>query len=181
MAHRATISLPSGDARRAAAEAARAERHYARLRGRATRWLAGHRLDGQRAELLFLLPDLFMLVIRLLRDPRIDGALKVQLFAVSAYVIAPLDLVPDFLLPAGLADDTVALAYALTRVVAILGAAGEDVLREHWEGREDVLATVRRVVAAADRVLGSRVVTALGRRFGAAAGRGRRVARGGGG
>jgi len=101
------------------------------------------------------------------------------LFAVSAYIIAPLDLVPDFLLPAGLADDTVALAYALTRVVALLGAAGEAVLREHWEGREDVLATVRRAVGAADRVLGSRLVAALGKRFGVATERGRRAARGG--
>ena len=46
------------------AQAARAERHYARLRRRASRWLAEHRLGGLRGEMVLLLPDLFMLLIR---------------------------------------------------------------------------------------------------------------------
>ncbi len=147
------------------AQAARAERHYARLRRRASRWLAEHRLGGLRGEMVLLLPDLFMLLIRLLRDGRIAAGLKVQLLAASAYVIAPFDLVPDFLVPAGLSDDVVAVAYVLGRVVAIMGQAGEDVLREHWAGSGDILEQVRRVAAVADRVVNGWALRWLRRRF----------------
>jgi uncharacterized membrane protein YkvA (DUF1232 family) len=112
-----------------------------------------------------LLPDLFALLVRLVRDPRIDSSLKAQLLLVSAYVISPIDLIPDFLLPIGLADDTVALAFILSRVVAIMGQAGADMLREHWEGDGDVLDQIQRLIEHADSVLNRRVLDRLRRRF----------------
>jgi uncharacterized membrane protein YkvA (DUF1232 family) len=132
----------------------RAERFYSKLRARIVAWLnARTNVDGQVREYLLLLPDLFALITRLIADPRIDASLKVQLVAVSAYVISPIDLVPDFLLPVGLIDDVVAIAFVLSRAVRIMEEAGEDILREHWEGEGDVLAQVQGVAGTADAVL----------------------------
>ena len=46
-----------------------------------------------------------------------------------------------------------------------MGQAGEEVLREHWEGDGDILAQIQRVIDSAESVLNSRVVRSLRRRF----------------
>jgi uncharacterized membrane protein YkvA (DUF1232 family) len=144
----------------------RAERFYSKLRARIVAWLnARTNVDGQVREYLLLLPDLFALITRLIADPRIDASLKVQLIAVSAYVISPIDLVPDFLLPVGLLDDIVAIAFVLSRVVRLMEEAGEDILREHWEGEGDVLAQVQSVAGTADGMLNKIILRRLRRLF----------------
>jgi len=147
-------------------EIVRAERYYSRLRRKVAGWLERRHVRPAVREYLLLLPDLFTLVIRLLRDPRLSPGLKLQLLGASAYVITPLDFIPDFIVPFGLTDDTVALAFILSRVVGLMGVAGERVLREHWEGRGDVLHQIELVLAAADEVLNRRVAGWLSRRFG---------------
>ncbi len=147
-------------------EIVRAERYYSRLRRKVAGWLERRRVRPAVREYLLLLPDLFTLLIRLLRDPRLSSGLKLQLLGASAYVITPLDFIPDFIVPFGLTDDTVALAFILSRVVGLMGGAGERVLREHWEGRGDVLHQIELVLSAADQVLNRRVLGWLSRRFG---------------
>ena len=144
----------------------RAERFYSRLRTRVVAWLnARTNVDGQVREYLLLLPDLFALLIRLIGDPRIDFSLKLQLIAASMYVISPIDLVPDFLLPIGLIDDVVAVAFVLSRIVSIMEQAGEDILREHWEGEGDVLAQIQSVAGAAHTVLNAGILRRLQQLF----------------
>lgn len=145
---------------------ARAERFYTRLRARVVGWLRRRGKMGTRAApYLLLLPDLFALLLRLIRDPRVGTGAKLKMLAATAYVISPIDLVPDFLLPVGLLDDTVAVALVLSQVMAMLQEAGEDILREHWEGTGDVLRNIRLVLGAAEDLLGGRVVKRLHRRF----------------
>jgi uncharacterized membrane protein YkvA (DUF1232 family) len=149
------------------AELARADRFYTRLRARVTRWLQGRgHLAHRAAPYLLLLPDLFTLLLRLIRDPRVGRSAKLKLLAVTAYVISPIDLIPDFLLPLGLLDDTIAIALVLSQVVTMLDDAGEEILREHWEGTGDVLRNIQRILGLADDLLGRRVVRVLRRRFG---------------
>jgi uncharacterized membrane protein YkvA (DUF1232 family) len=144
----------------------RAEKFYSKLRARIVAWLnARTNVSGQVREYLLLLPDMFALITRLIADPRVDVSLKLQLIAVSAYVISPIDLVPDFLLPVGLIDDVVAIAFVLSRVVRIMEEAGEDILREHWEGEGDVLAQVQSVAETADSMLNTVVLRRLRRLF----------------
>ncbi len=144
----------------------RAERFYTKLRSRVSGWLAGKAKVGDRVRrYLLLVPDLFALLIRLIRDPRVDRGLKIQLMAVSAYVISPIDLVPDFLLPFGLVDDAVALALVLNRAVRLMDESGEAILREHWEGEGDALDQIRQLLGTADTVLGPRVLKRLRKLF----------------
>jgi len=145
----------------------RAERFYTRLRRRITQWFDQRgSLGGPIAKVVLVVPDFFALVLRLLRDPRISGQTKLELAAVTAYVVSPIDLLPDFLFPIGYADDAVALALVLGRVAKLMGEAGEDILREHWEGEANVLHAIASVTASADEVLNKRLVKQLRRRFG---------------
>lgn len=153
----------------------RAERFYTQLRRRIARWLRQRTgIDDKIRDALLLLPDLFVLVIRLIRDARIDPGPKLQLIAVTTYVISPIDLVPDFLLPFGLIDDTVALAFVLGRIVKMMDQAGEAVLREHWEGRGDVLERIQWIISNASQWLGAGILGKLRHRL---FGGGRRVGR----
>jgi uncharacterized membrane protein YkvA (DUF1232 family) len=77
------------------------------------------------------LPQLLLLLARLLRDPRVAGADKALFGLVIAYVLTPLDLLPDFLGVFGLVDDLYLLGLALGR---LLGRAGPEILVEHWSG-----------------------------------------------
>ena len=154
--------IPPQDQGSAAYDFERAERFYSRLRARIVTWLDRRtKIDAQVRGYLLLLPDLFALLVRLIGDSRIDTSLKMQLIAVSAYVISPIDLVPDFLLPIGLIDDVVAIAFVLSRVVRIMQESGEEILREHWEGEGDVLAQVQSVAETADGVLNSVILRRL--------------------
>lgn len=143
----------------------RAGRTYTRLRRRTSQWLARRRVPGPVRDYLLLLPDLFMLLVRLIRDPRVDPRLRRQLILAAAYVMSPIDLALDLILPIGLTDDAVALAFMFTNVITMMGTTGEEVLREHWDGPGDILVQVERLTGAAHRVLSNRVVGWLRRRF----------------
>ncbi|MEX0907514.1 MAG: DUF1232 domain-containing protein [Gemmatimonadota bacterium] len=77
------------------------------------------------------LPNLFKLVFRLVRDPRVPRFDKILLGAVAVYMLTPADLIPDFLGVFGWVDDFYLLGLALSR---LLGAAGPDALLRHWDG-----------------------------------------------
>jgi len=143
----------------------RSTRFYTRTRARIDSWLRNHRVPDIVRNYLLLLPDLFALLERLLLDPRISLGLKGQLLAVLIYVVSPIDLVPDILLPSGLVDDTVAIAFVLSRFVRMMGEAGEGVLQEHWEGRGEILAHIRQLVTKADQVVSGRVAGPLRKLF----------------
>ncbi|MDP6454964.1 MAG: DUF1232 domain-containing protein [SAR202 cluster bacterium] len=70
----------------------------------------------------------FRLVMKLLLDRRVPLRLKMLFPAAFAYVILPIDLVPDFLFPLGRFDDLIAVVLAL---VLFLGMAPRDVVMEH--------------------------------------------------
>ncbi|NLE76372.1 MAG: DUF1232 domain-containing protein [Chloroflexi bacterium] len=144
--------------------AERADRFYTRLRARLTEWLGQNAGVSPRvSQTLLLVPDFFALIVRLIQDPRVDAKMRAQLLLVSAYVMSPLDLIPDFLLPPGLLDDVVAMAFVLSRLARIMTDSGEHILREHWEGPGDILAQIQKVAATADRVLDEVIVQRLRR------------------
>ncbi len=87
-------------------------------------------------EALLVLPHLLRLLVRLLRDPRVPMRRKVLAGAVLAYVVAPVDLVPDVLPGVGQLDDVVLV---LVAVHLLLRGAGREVALEHWDGSEDAL------------------------------------------
>jgi uncharacterized membrane protein YkvA (DUF1232 family) len=77
------------------------------------------------------LPSLLKLLFRLMIDRRIPAKDKALFALVAAYVISPLDLIPDFGGLLGLVDDLYLVGLSLGRLMA---SAGEDILLEHWDG-----------------------------------------------
>lgn len=86
---------------------------------------------GAARRLIRELPNLFKLVFRLLRDPKVGGLDKLLFGAVSVYMLTPVDLIPDFLGVLGWVDDLYLLGLALGRLMA---SSGPDTLLRHWDG-----------------------------------------------
>ena len=98
--------------------------------------------ESSGRELMRLLPDTVRLVSRLARDRSLPRALRVRLWLLMAYLILPLDLVPDFIPVIGYADDAVVVALVLRSVVH---RAGTDAVGRHWPGTAEGLAAVQRL------------------------------------
>jgi uncharacterized membrane protein YkvA (DUF1232 family) len=93
-------------------------------------------------EALRLLPDLVRLVRRLAADRSLPRGVRVRLWLLLAYLLSPIDLVPDFVPVLGYADDVVVVAWALRSVVR---RAGSDALSRHWPGQPAGLSLVTRL------------------------------------
>ncbi len=114
------------------------------------------------ADLLFLLPDLVVLLIRLMRDSRVPLGAKLIAGAGVAYILSPVDLIPEVIFgPIGLIDDLLVVSAALSRLIE---SVHPDLLRHHWPGQGDALDAIRRVTSWGDAQLTTRI-PALVRRF----------------
>ena len=150
-----------GDLRSPAVETEKrnVDRFYDRLRGRIHRYAEGSRAVERVVDLLLLVPDVFMLLWRLMNDSRVSGKDKVLLGRGVAYFMFPLDVVPEALLgPIGYLDDLIFGVYILNKLIVDTDV---EVLREHWSGHEDVLDMIRRVLDAADKLLADDIVAKL--------------------
>jgi len=115
-------------------------RLYDRLRAGFVAKRPGRR-SGPR-DLLLLLPDLTVLLMRLLRDDRVPLGGKALAVLSIGYVLSPLDLMPTFLFgPIGLLDDLFVVTAALSR---LLNYVHPDVVRSHWSGQGDALDAIQR-------------------------------------
>lgn len=91
------------------------------------------------AGLVSALPQFVKLVARLSRDPRVPARAKRLAAALAAYVVSPVDLIPDVIPGVGLADDLLAVAVALA---VLIEAAPDEVVAEHWDGEQEALGRV---------------------------------------
>ena len=136
----------------------RAQRFYDKVRDSIRGYLEKKgSLAGKSGEYLLLVPDMFMLLWRLINDPRVNSKNKVLLGSGLAYYLFPLDIMPEgFLGPIGYIDDLVFGVYLLNRM---LTDTDPEILREHWSGSDDVLVTIQNVLNAADNLVGSDILS----------------------
>lgn len=83
------------------------------------------------ARLIPILPRFVGLLFRLMGDRRVRLLDKALVLGVAAYVLMPVDLIPDLLGVLGWTDDLFLLGLTLRRLV--LGA-GEAVIQDNWRG-----------------------------------------------
>ena len=121
-------------------------------------------------DLLLLLPDMVVLLFRLVRDPRVPLGAKLIAGAALAYVISPIDLVPEVLLgPIGLIDDLLIVGAALSQLLKVVHP---DVVRQHWPGQGDALDTIDRVMTWANEKVTARISNTVRRLIGSLSGSG---------
>lgn len=94
-------------------------------------------------EYLMLVPRLVKLLWRLARDPRVPARTKATLFLLGGYIASPIDLIPDALPGIGQLDDIAVIAFVLDQM---LNRVPEEIVREHWEGDEDILEVVKEIL-----------------------------------
>jgi uncharacterized membrane protein YkvA (DUF1232 family) len=86
---------------------------YETWRERIRAWVSKH-TDDEVAAIVLLVPDLLALVVRLARDSRVPFMLNGQLLLAAAYVLSPVDLIPEIIVGVlGLGDDAGVLMLVL--------------------------------------------------------------------
>lgn len=116
------------------------------------------------ADAVYLLPNLIKLLGRLVKDPRVPRRSKVVIGAALAYLVSPVDLIPEFIPVVGFADDVLLVSYAVNHLITV---AGEDVVLEHWDGPRDMLELVRSVLEVASDLVPPQLKRLIGRLSGA--------------
>lgn len=102
--------------------------------------------EGQQTKLkeyALLVPRLLRLLWRLTRDPRVPPRTKASLVLLMGYVVSPVDVIPDFIPGLGQVDELVIAAFVLDQM---LNRVPPEIVREHWDGDEDILALVQEVL-----------------------------------
>ena len=77
------------------------------------------------------IPAYLRLLGGLLTDPRVDPLDKLLVGGAIAYVVLPIDLIPEGIPIIGQVDDAFILVLALRRLIS---RAGMRVVRDHWDG-----------------------------------------------
>jgi len=139
---------------------------YDGLRERIVDWIErrGGRVSGGVAKALLLVPDVFILLVRLTLDREVPRPARALIGGALAYFLLPLDFLPELILgPIGFMDDLILAA-------AVLGAAfGDDLepyARKHWSGPENLRAVLQDVSTSAEHLLGDRLYDRLRRYLG---------------
>ena len=125
----------------------------------------GGSLQTQRliADAALLLPNLIKLVGRLLLDPRVPRRAKISLGLASAYVVSPIDLIPEVIPVIGWADDVLLVMFAID---SLIDRAGPDLVDEHWDGPGDLLSLIREVVGLSRSLMPKRLTAVIDRLYG---------------
>ncbi|HEX5869807.1 MAG TPA: DUF1232 domain-containing protein [Longimicrobium sp.] len=108
------------------------------------------------------IPAYLKLLGRLARDPRVSKVDKAIVAATLVYMVSPVDLVPDWVVPVvGQIEDLYLLALALSRLV---NNAGMEVLLDHWDGDPASLGMALDTLDRASALLPGPVRAILGHR-----------------
>jgi uncharacterized membrane protein YkvA (DUF1232 family) len=102
----------------------------------------------QARQLATLIPNLIVLFKGLLQDPRVSRWNKAWLWFAVAWLISPIDLIPEFIPFLGPLDDAVVAALVLRHV---LRTTDRSVLAEHWRGATSTLDAITRTNVRRER------------------------------
>ncbi|MDD4308951.1 MAG: DUF1232 domain-containing protein [Candidatus Cloacimonetes bacterium] len=130
---------------------------YEDLRKKAKGWTQqkGGSIGGKLGEYLFLLPDFFILVCRLAMDKRVPTKQKLMAGGIVAYVIMPLDIIPDFIPIIGHVDDLVLVVMGLNMILNEIDAK---ILADNWSGEGEVLDQMKKITATAEQFLDKNIL-----------------------
>lgn len=103
------------------------------------------RMVAVAREVAQFVPDVARLFRDVAQDPRVPKRVKYEVGAAAAYLVLPIDVIPDFIPGLGQLDDVAIIGWAVRR---LLMGAGEGILREHWRGTDKGLELLLQAAAA---------------------------------
>jgi uncharacterized membrane protein YkvA (DUF1232 family) len=140
---------------------------YDRLRERIVRSVEkrrdarGGRLTEGAVRALLLVPDVFILLVRLALDKNVPGSTRALIGGALAYFVFPADLFPELLLGGvGFMDDLVLATAVLAQA---FGGDLEPYARKYWSGPEDLRVVLRDITETAQSLLGQSLYDRLRR------------------
>jgi uncharacterized membrane protein YkvA (DUF1232 family) len=101
--------------------------------------------DVGLGELLRVIPDVVRLVRRLLGDRAVPLGAKIALVGLLAWLVSPIDLIPEFIPILGPLDDVVVAVLVLRYVRRRVGL---EALRSRWPGTPDGFALLSRIIGS---------------------------------
>jgi uncharacterized membrane protein YkvA (DUF1232 family) len=126
---------------------------YGKLRAKINKWATEGRLSKKSGrwtdhflQYLLVLPDMVHLMIKLLFDRTVPAPIKGYILVAFAYLVSPIDIIPDFIPVAGFVDDLLIMAVILNKII---NASDEELLekiRNLWAGEDDVFMKVKEIV-----------------------------------
>ena len=111
-------------------------------------------LKGRMQNFLMFLPNMVVLLGRMLKDARVPTAEKALFLAAIVYVISPLDFIPDVFPFIGQVDDIYVVALTLLRLI---NRSDARIVREHWSGGGDIVSLADSIAGLAPSLLPKRI------------------------
>lgn len=99
--------------------------------------------DVPARDVLRVIPDLLRLLRSIVRDGAAPLDVRIVLVILIAWILSPIDLIPEFIPVLGPLDDIVVAIVALRYTRRRMGA---DELRRRWTGSDDGFALLARVI-----------------------------------
>ncbi len=110
------------------------------------------------AEYAMIVPDIIALFYRLFRDKRIGIKNKLLIGGITAYLVSPIDILPDFIPFIGQIDD---IAIAFFGLNTIINEVPENIILENWQGEKNIILTVKEGVKYISSIVGVKNVEKL--------------------
>lgn len=121
----------------------------------------GGRLGTKAVTALLLVPDMFVLLVRLALDPEVPGSTRALIGGAIAYFVLPVDLMPEAIVGgAGYLEDLVLATAVLAQT---FGDDLEPYARKYWSGPDDLRKVISDVTGAAQGLVGTNVYDRLHR------------------
>lgn len=137
----------------------RVQGYYRKLRRKIDKWSKSGALEKRAGnwtdafvQYLLVLPDLVALLLRMIVDSEIPKPFKGYILMLFAYLLSPIDIIPDFIPVAGFVDDLAVVALVLHKLMSEADAETLARIRGHWEGQEDVFMKIQEIVALVQKV-----------------------------
>jgi uncharacterized membrane protein YkvA (DUF1232 family) len=105
-------------------------------------WLLRPR-DVPVREILRVIPDVLRLLRALVTDREVPLDARLVLVGLIAWIVSPIDLIPEFIPGLGPLDDVIVAIVAMRYIRRRIGISG---IRARWSGSEDGLRLLVRVI-----------------------------------
>lgn len=116
-------------------------------------------------ELLFLLPDLTLYLIKFLANEEVPFEIKMRIIAALIYVVVPLDLIPEQLLgPIGMIDDVYVALFVVVETL-FQSEISDEMMRKYWPGKIDDFLSLEEKLRTITEFLGQNLVELIKKTF----------------